>query len=85
MDLSSLYTTLASPPGQLQQAEVDMMEKFKGESSVVADAKKELRPDKSFCKIVAALSITNLYKSSVLTSKVSCNRERPRDFRNLRN
>jgi hypothetical protein len=41
MDLSSLYTTLASPPGQLQQAEVDMMEKFKGESSVVADAKKK--------------------------------------------
>ncbi|KAJ9123919.1 hypothetical protein QFC22_000710 [Naganishia vaughanmartiniae] len=54
MDLSSLYTTLASPPGQLQQAEVDMMEKFK----------------------VAALSITNLYKSSVLTSKVSYKLER---------
>ncbi|GHJ88661.1 hypothetical protein NliqN6_5063 [Naganishia liquefaciens] len=47
MDLSSLYTTLASPPGQLQQAEIDMMEKFKA----------------------AALSITNLYKSSVHTSK----------------
>ncbi len=32
MDLSSLYTTL--PPGQLAQAERQMMEKFKGRSGV---------------------------------------------------
>jgi hypothetical protein len=58
------------------------MEKFKGESSVVADAKKKSYGLTSHLEIVAALSITNLYKSSVLTSKVSCDRERLRDFRN---
>lgn len=30
MDLSSLYNTLSGPPDRLQQAENEMMERFKG-------------------------------------------------------
>jgi hypothetical protein len=30
MDLSSLYNTLSTPPDRLQQAENEMMERFKG-------------------------------------------------------
>ncbi len=76
MDLSSLYTSLE--PGQLAQAERQMMENFRGASSSSSSSSREKQRsgDDENTDVIrgritaAALSITTLYKSSLNTSKV---------------
>jgi hypothetical protein len=69
MDLSSLYTNL--PPGQLAQAERQMMENFRGRSRQRCQSTCRLLMRLGGSVTAAALSITTLYKSSLNTSKVS--------------